>query len=63
MDLHYLLLAGLPAHFESSHPSQAVGSPSVVIQWTPLLNLLFYELLDSLHCLKATGVAFIERDR
>src|SRR5262249_6702736 len=25
-----------------------------------LLNLLFYELLDSLHCLKATAVAFIK---
>src|SRR5256886_16664899 len=25
VDLHHLLLAGLPAHFESSHPSQAVG--------------------------------------
>src|SRR5262245_19452285 len=23
VDLHHLLLAGLPAHFESSHPSQA----------------------------------------
>jgi hypothetical protein len=28
VDLHHLLLAGLPAHFESSHPSQAVW-PSV----------------------------------
>jgi hypothetical protein len=26
VDLHHLLLAGLPAHFESSHPSHAVGS-------------------------------------
>ena len=26
MDLHHLLLAGLPAHFESSHPSQPVRS-------------------------------------
>src|SRR5262245_4086557 len=26
VDLHHLLLAGLPAHFESSHPSRAVGS-------------------------------------
>src|SRR5436190_17995698 len=26
VDLHHLLLAGLPAHFESSHPSQAVRS-------------------------------------
>src|SRR5262245_2783479 len=26
VDLHHLLLAGLPAHFESSHPSQSVGS-------------------------------------
>jgi hypothetical protein len=24
VDLHHLLLAGLPAHFESYHPSQAV---------------------------------------
>jgi len=24
VDLHHLLLAGLPAHFESSHPSHAV---------------------------------------
>jgi hypothetical protein len=28
VDLHHLLLAGLPAHFESSHPSHAVASPS-----------------------------------
>jgi hypothetical protein len=27
VDLHHLLLAGLPAHFESSQPSQAVRSP------------------------------------
>ena len=27
VDLHHLLLAGLPAHFESSHPSHAVQSP------------------------------------
>jgi hypothetical protein len=27
VDLHHLLLAGLPAHFESSMPSQAVRSP------------------------------------
>jgi len=27
VDLHHLLLAGLPAHFESSHASQAVRSP------------------------------------
>jgi hypothetical protein len=26
VDLHHLLLAGLPAHFESYHPSQAVRS-------------------------------------
>jgi hypothetical protein len=26
VDLHHLLLAGLPAHFESYMPSQAVGS-------------------------------------
>jgi hypothetical protein len=26
VDLHHLLLAGLPAHFESSHPSHAVRS-------------------------------------
>ncbi len=26
VDLHHLLLAGLPAHFESFHPSQAVRS-------------------------------------
>src|SRR5260370_31900341 len=26
VDLHHLLLAGLPAHFESSHPSHAVSS-------------------------------------
>jgi len=26
VDLHHLLLAGLPAHFESSHPSQPVRS-------------------------------------
>jgi hypothetical protein len=26
VDLHHLLLAGLPAHFESSHPSHAVQS-------------------------------------
>jgi len=26
VDLHHLLLAGLPAHFESSHPSHGVGS-------------------------------------
>src|SRR5260370_21777945 len=26
VDLHHLLLAGLPAHFESYHPSHAVGS-------------------------------------
>src|SRR5258708_34817307 len=26
VDLHHLLLAGLPAHFESYHPSQPVGS-------------------------------------
>src|SRR5262249_44901480 len=25
VDLHHLLLAGLPAHFESSHPSHASG--------------------------------------
>ena len=25
VDLHHLLLAGLPAHFESYHPSHAVG--------------------------------------
>jgi len=24
VDLHHLLLAGLPAHFESHHPSQTV---------------------------------------
>jgi hypothetical protein len=28
-----------------------------------LFNLLFYELLDSLRCLKATGVSFISGDR
>jgi hypothetical protein len=28
VDLHHLLLAGLPAHFESYHPSHAVQSPS-----------------------------------
>ena len=28
VDLHHLLLAGLPAHFESYMPSQAVTSPS-----------------------------------
>jgi hypothetical protein len=27
LDLHHLLLAGLPAHFESDMPSHAVGSP------------------------------------
>src|SRR6266403_4335793 len=27
VDLHHLLLAGLPAHFESSQPSHAVRSP------------------------------------
>jgi hypothetical protein len=27
VDLRHLLLAGLPAHFESYHPSHAVGSP------------------------------------
>jgi hypothetical protein len=26
VDLHHLLLAGLPAHFESHMPSHAVGS-------------------------------------
>ena len=26
VDLHHLLLAGLPAHFESSRPSQTVRS-------------------------------------
>jgi hypothetical protein len=26
VDLHHLFLAGLPAHFESSHPSHAVGN-------------------------------------
>jgi hypothetical protein len=36
VDLHHLLLAGLPAHFESSHPSHAVGlsqvrSPAIVM--------------------------------
>ena len=28
MDLHHLLLAGLPAHFESDHPSHAVFKPN-----------------------------------
>jgi hypothetical protein len=28
-----------------------------------LLNLLFHELLHSLHCLKATAVAFVEGHR
>jgi hypothetical protein len=36
VDLHHLLLAGLPAHFESYHPSHAVGlsqvrSPAMVM--------------------------------
>jgi hypothetical protein len=30
VDLHHLLLAGLPAHFDSSHPSHAVRSPPAV---------------------------------
>ena len=29
VDLHHLLLAGLPAHFESCRPSQPVESPRV----------------------------------
>ena len=32
MDLHHLLLAGLPAHFESYMPSHAVRSPLDRIQ-------------------------------
>jgi hypothetical protein len=31
VDLHHLLLAGLPAHFESSHPSHAVGLPRLFL--------------------------------
>jgi hypothetical protein len=30
VDLHHPLLAGLPAHFESSHPSHAVRSPPAI---------------------------------
>jgi hypothetical protein len=30
VDLHHLLLAGLPAHFESHMPSHAVGLPKAV---------------------------------
>jgi hypothetical protein len=30
VDLHHLLLAGLPAHFESYHPSHAVGLCGVI---------------------------------
>jgi hypothetical protein len=30
-DFHRLLLAGLPAHFESDMPSHAVGSPRCVV--------------------------------
>jgi hypothetical protein len=31
VDLHHLLLAGLPAHFESYHPSQAVRLKRVLL--------------------------------
>src|SRR5262245_18356051 len=31
VDFHHLLLAGLPAHFESHMPSQAVRSPSATM--------------------------------
>src|SRR5436853_3005793 len=33
VDLHHLLLAGLPAHFESDMPSQAVVSNSGAADW------------------------------
>src|SRR5439155_18544904 len=39
VDLHHLLLAGLPAHFESYMPSHAVGSPSVVSNGVPSRTL------------------------
>ena len=35
VDLHHLLLAGLPAHFESYMPSQAVGSLPVMSDLKP----------------------------
>ena len=35
VDLHHLLLAGLPAHFESSHASHAVGSLPVMSDFKP----------------------------
>jgi hypothetical protein len=31
VDLHHLLLAGLPAHFESDMPRQAVGSLQAIV--------------------------------
>jgi hypothetical protein len=35
VDLHHLLLAGLPAHFESDHPSQAVRLKRVLLTDRP----------------------------
>src|SRR5437762_1718356 len=44
VDLHHLLLAGLPAHFESDMPSQAVRSPRA----NGVGRLSAQELLDHL---------------
>jgi hypothetical protein len=37
VDLHHLLLAGLPAHFESSHPSHAVRSAPARLDYSTFL--------------------------
>jgi hypothetical protein len=42
VDLHHLLLAGLPAHFESYMPSQAVRSPRVVIRAAPEVQTMLH---------------------
>ena len=59
VDLHHLLLAGLPAHFESHMPSQAVGLwplPSGGSAWCPSARIsipqvitMFYDAACEVH--------------
>src|SRR5467141_1402418 len=47
VDLHHLLLAGLPAHFESYMPSHAVGSLPVMSDLKPAGSTAEIAIVDS----------------
>jgi hypothetical protein len=61
VDLHHLLLAGLPAHFESYMPSQAVLSLWAMSGLQKYVRMT--HLLDRMRSAKGSRISYFARSR